>query len=90
MNLANCDLQVTLILPTKFESTGLSVQEKKFKINFQDGCHLGLLMGTILAIFDLQIILIFTTKFQVNCHFHLGEEVQNRFSKWQLHLGFPI
>ena len=36
--------------------TGLSVQEKKRKIDFQDGCHgghLGFPIGTILAIFDL-------------------------------------
>ena len=40
------------------ESIGLSVQEKKQKIDFQDGCHgshLGFLIGTILAIFDLQV-----------------------------------
>ena len=38
------------------ESTGLSVQEKKRKIDFQDGCHgshLGFPIGMILAIFDL-------------------------------------
>ena len=38
------------------ESIGLSVQEKKRKITFQDGCHgghLGFLISTILAIFDL-------------------------------------
>ena len=42
-------------LPT-LESIGLLVQEKKPKIDFQDGCHggyLGLPIGTILAIFDL-------------------------------------
>ena len=39
-----------------FESNGLSVQEKKRTIDFQDGCHgghLGFLIGMILAIFDL-------------------------------------
>ena len=30
-------LQVASMLPTKLESNGLSVQEKKRKINFQDG-----------------------------------------------------
>ena len=38
------------------ESIGLSVQEEKQKIDFQDGCHggqLGFPIGTILAIFDL-------------------------------------
>ena len=34
-----------------FESIGLSVQKKKGKIDFQDGHHLGFLIGTILAIF---------------------------------------
>ena len=34
-----------------FESTGLSVQKKKGKNDFQDGCHLGFPIGTILAIF---------------------------------------
>ena len=34
-----------------FESIGLSVQKKKGKIDFQDGHHLGFLIGIILAIF---------------------------------------
>ena len=37
-------LQVTTMLPTKFKSVGLSVQEKKRKIDFQDGGHLGFLI----------------------------------------------
>ena len=46
------------MLPTYFKSIGLLVQEKKRKIDFQDGrhCgHLGFLIGRILAIFDLQV-----------------------------------
>ena len=39
MILATVDLQVTSILPMNFESIALSVQEKKFKTYFQDGCH---------------------------------------------------
>ena len=39
MILATVDLQVTLILPMNFESIALSVQEKKFKTDFQDGRH---------------------------------------------------
>ena len=38
------------------ESIGLSVQERRQKIDFQDGCHgghLGFPIRTILAIFDL-------------------------------------
>ena len=33
-----------------FESIALSVQEKKFKTDFQDGRHLGFPIGTVLAI----------------------------------------
>ena len=68
------------------ESTGLSVQEKKRKIDFQDGGHgghLGFLIGTILAIFDLQVTLIVPSKFGVNWPFGSGEEAKNRFSRWQ-------
>ena len=34
-----------------FESIGLSVQKRKRKIDFQDGCHIGFPIGMILAIF---------------------------------------
>ena len=67
------------------ESTDLSVQEKKQKIDFQDGCHgshLGFPIGTILAIFDLQVILMVPSKFGVNWPFGSGEEAKNRFSRW--------
>ena len=52
-----------------FESTDRSVQAQKFKIDFQDGGsggQLGLLIRTILAIFDLLVIPILPTKFWVN------------------------
>ena len=48
------------------ESTGLSVLEKKRKIDFQDDGHLGFLIGAILAIFDLQVTLMLHTKYQVD------------------------
>ena len=54
------------MLPSKFGVNWLSVQEEKRKIDFQDGGHLGFLIGTILAIFDLQVILILPTKYRVN------------------------
>ena len=41
-----------------FESIALSIQEKKLKTNFQDGCHghnLGFPIATIWAIFYLQV-----------------------------------
>ena len=37
MILATVDLQVTSILPMNFESIALSVQDKKFRTDFQDG-----------------------------------------------------
>ena len=36
---ATVDLQVTSILPINFGSAALSVQEKKFQTDFQDGPH---------------------------------------------------
>ena len=54
------------------------------KIDFQDGCHgghLGFLIGTILAIFDLQVTLMLPSKFGVNWPFSSGEEVKNSFFK---------
>ena len=65
-----------------FKSIGLSVQEEKRKINFQDGCHgdyLGIPIGTILAIFDLQVTPMVPIKFRP---FGSGGEAKNRFSIW--------
>ena len=72
------------MLPS-FKSTGHLIQEKKRKIHFQEGRHgnhLGFPIGTILAIFDLQVTLMLHTKFQVNWPFGPGEETKNRFSRW--------
>ena len=68
------------------ESTGLSVQEKKRKIDIQDSGHsghLGFPIGTILAIFDLQDTPMLPSNFGVNWPFGLGEEAKNRFSRWR-------
>ena len=57
--------------------------EKKI---FQDGhhrSHLGLLISTILAIFDLQVTLMLPTKFGVNWPFGSGDAAKNRFSRWR-------
>ena len=64
------------------ESIGLSVQEKR-KIDFQDGGYLGFPIGTILAIFDLQVTLMLPSKFGVNWPFGSGEETKNRYSRWR-------
>ena len=67
--LATFDLQVTSILPMKFESIALLVQEKKLKIDFQHGWqgnHLGFPIRMILAIFELQITLILPIKMDLS------------------------
>ena len=61
----------------------MAVQEKKQKIDFQDGVngsHLGFLIQAILAIFDLLDTPMLPTKFQVNWPFG-SEEVKNKFSR---------
>ena len=85
MILATVDLQVPLILPMNFESIALSVQEKKFKTDFQDGCYsrnLGFPIAMIWAIFDLQVTPMLPTKFRVNWPFSSEDEGKNRFSRW--------
>ena len=79
-----------------FKSIGLWVQEKKQKIDFQDGRHgrhLGFPIRMISAVFDLQVTPMLPTKFQVNWPFGSGGGAKNRFSRWPPwcgHLGFPI
>ena len=58
------------------KAIGLFVQEKKFKIDFQNSGHDGHLefqIGMILAICDQQVSLILTTKFLVNRPFGSGQ-----------------
>ena len=80
--LALFDVQVSPMLPTKFQVNGLSKQN----IDLQDGGHggqLGFPITTILAIYDLQVTLMLPTKFQVNWPFGSGEEAKYRFSRQQ-------
>ena len=61
-------LAIFIYFLPSFKSIGLSVQEKKQKIDFQaggHGIHLEFLIQTILAIFDLQVTLMFPSTFQV-------------------------
>ena len=70
-------------LESVFKSVGLLVQEKKFKLDFQDGhCggHLGFQTEWILAIFDLQVTMILPTKFPVSWPFGSGDKGQHGFS----------
>ena len=62
------------MLPTKFQ-VGLWVQEKKRKIDIQDGSHdspLGFPIGRILAIFALPVTPMLPTQFRVNWPFGSG------------------
>ena len=90
--LATADLQVTSILRMNFGSIALSVQEKKFTTDFQDGRHgrnFGFPIAMIWAIFDLQSPQCFLPSFQ-----SIGLSVQKKNGKTDFqdghHLGFPI
>ena len=81
MCLAISYLQVTLILPIKFQVNRPFGQENKFKIDFQDGncgSHIAIPIRTILGIFDLQVAQVLPNKFQVKWPIGSGEEVKNR------------
>ena len=68
--------------PTKFQVKWHFGSEKKAKIDFQDGSHLGFSVGIILAILDLLVTLMHPTKFQASWPFGSGE-AKNRFSRLQ-------
>ena len=70
------------MLPTKFQVNLPFGSGEEAKIDFHDGGHLGFSIGTILAIFDLQVTLMLPIKFQVSWPFGSGEETKNKFSRW--------
>ena len=88
MTSAIFNLQVTPILPIKFRVNGAfisgdEVQKKKKRFSrWQQWRHLVFPIGTILAIFDLQVTSMNLTKFQVNWPFGSGKEAKHRFSRW--------
>ena len=53
------------MLPPKFQ-VNWPLGSGEGKIDFQDGGHFRFLIGMILAIFDLQVTLMLSTKFPVN------------------------
>ena len=76
-----------------FEWNDLSVQERKFKTDFQDGGHHEFLIAIILATFYLQVAQILHIKFEVSLLFSSGKRIQNNFfpdGGHDGHLGFPI
>ena len=85
------DLQVTLMIPTKFQ-INWSIGKK---INFQDGFHgghLGFPIGTILAIFDLRHP---NASFQVSSQLAFVFRKRSEKKHFQDghhggHLGYPI
>ena len=86
MILAIFDLQVILMLPSKFGVNwpfGSGEEAKKYFQDGRHGGHLGFPIGTILATFDLQVTLMLPSKFGVNWPFRSKEEEKNRFSRWR-------
>ena len=80
------------MLPTKFHVNWPFSSEEEKKIGFKDGDHgghLGFLIETILAIFDVQVTPMLPTKFQVNRSFGSGEGVKIDFQDGR-HLEFLI
>ena len=64
--------------------------KEKAQNRFQDGSHLGFLIRTILAIFDLQVASILQTEFRVNWPFGSGKEVQEAFFDPQVTMILPV
>ena len=60
------------------------IQEKKHRIDIQDGSHLGFPIGMISAIFDQPITPMLPNKFLVNMPLGSRGEVKNRFSRQPL------
>ena len=74
------------MLPTKFRVNwpfGSGEEAKNRFSRWLHGGHLGYLIGTILAIFDLQVTPMSPTKFGVNWSFGAGEEAKYGFSSWR-------
>ena len=74
------------MLPTKFQVNWPFGANNRF----QNGDHLGFPIGTILTIFNLQVSLMLSTKFQVNCLSSSGEERNIDFQEAKYRLSiFP-
>ena len=72
------------MLCTKFRFNWPFESGEEAKNRFSRWPHsglLGFLIGTNLAIFDLQVTSMFPTKFQVSWPFSAGGEEKNRFSR---------
>ena len=79
--LAIFDVQVTQMLPTKFQIRWPFGSGEEAKIDFEDGrhgSHFGFPIGTVLSIFNLEVTLMLHTELQVKWTFGSGEEAKNR------------
>ena len=84
------DLQITPMLPTKFQVSCPFISGEEAKnIFFQIAGHPGFPIGTILATFDQQVTLMFLPSFK-SIGFSDQEEVNKTDFQDGGHLGFPI
>ena len=82
MIFAISDLQVTLILPTKFQVNWSFGSGGKAQNRFSRWWPSWIYNQNDYSNFDLQVAQILPTKFHVNRPFGFGVEAQNRFSRW--------
>ena len=75
------DLQVTPLLPTKFQVNG-PFGSGEAKNNVSRWPPSWISDQNVFSYFDLQDTPMLPTKFQVNWPFGSGEEAKNRFSRW--------
>ena len=81
-------------LPSSLSSIRLSVRQQMWFEDFQDGCHVGHLgyhNGTILAILNLQVAQMSSTKFRLHLTYSLGADNKWRLSRrppWRVHHGY--
>ena len=87
MILAIFDLQVSPLLPNKFQ-VNWPFDSGEAKKDFQDD-RLRFQIG-ILAILDLPVIPLLPSKFRVKWPFGSGEEAKQNYFQDGGHLGFPI
>ena len=76
------DLQVTQMIPSKFQVNLLFGSEEEAKNRFSRCLPASGHFGTILALFDIQITPMLPTEFQVNWPFDSWEGAKNIFSRW--------
>ena len=79
----DASLQVWSQLAFRFRRSSKKIDFQDGRLDGHHGGHLGFLIGTILATFDLQVTLMLPSKFGINWPFSSGEEAKNRFSRWR-------